>query len=249
MAATKTSRNDTPNTPDVAESKIARMKVDELRRRLNSRGVKATEELKKPQLVKKLIKAEVAASGRTSPAKKSASASPSSAKKAASPSAKKAASSSSAKKSASSTKKSVSSARKSQNDTPNTPDVAESKIARMKVGELRRELTARGVKGTAEMKKPELVKKLIKAEVAATKKSGAGSRKSAVASASTKKAASAPSKKAVSASTKKAASSSTKKSASNSARKTAGATGAAKKSSSASNGSGGTRTSTATSTR
>ena len=72
MAATKTSRNDTPNTPDVNESKIARMKVDDLRRELKARGVKGTADLKKPDLVKKLIKAET--SGKSSGAKKSASA-------------------------------------------------------------------------------------------------------------------------------------------------------------------------------
>ena len=71
--ATK-SRNDTPNTPDVNESKIARMKVDELRRRLKDRGVKGTEDLKKPDLVKKLIKAEKKASA-GSGGKKSTSAS------------------------------------------------------------------------------------------------------------------------------------------------------------------------------
>jgi hypothetical protein len=43
----------------------------------------------------------------------------------------------------------------------------------MKVGELRRELQGRGVKGTADLKKPELVKKLIKLETneSKTKKS------------------------------------------------------------------------------
>ena len=68
--ATK-SRNDTPNTPDVSESKIARMKVDELRRRLKDRGVKKTEDLKKPDLVKKLIKAEKKAASGASGGKKS----------------------------------------------------------------------------------------------------------------------------------------------------------------------------------
>src|SRR5689334_797172 len=113
VAATKnrTSRNDTPNTPDVSESKIARMKVDDLRRELKSRGVKGTADLKKPELVKKLIKAEVAASrsgaGKTaSGARKTASAS---------------------------ARKSSGKNPTSHNDTPNTPDVAESKIARMKV--------------------------------------------------------------------------------------------------------------------
>lgn len=57
----------------------------------------------------------------------------------------------------------------SGNDTPNTPDVSESAIARMKVGELRRELQNRGIKDTADLKKPELVKKLIKLETTATK--------------------------------------------------------------------------------
>jgi hypothetical protein len=128
MAATKTaknqtSHNDTPNTPDVSESKIARMKVGELRRELKSRGVKGTEGLKKPELVTKLIKAEVrsAKGGRKNST--------------------------------------------SRNDTPNTPEVSESKIARMKASELRTRLARRGVTGTADMKKPELVERLIKAEL------------------------------------------------------------------------------------
>jgi len=54
---------------------------------------------------------------------------------------------------------------------PNTPDVSESAIAAMKVDDLRRRLRGRGVKGTGELKKPELVKKLIKLEVAGAKKS------------------------------------------------------------------------------
>lgn len=61
MAATKTSRNDTPNTPNVSESKIARMKADDLRRKLKNRGVKGTGQMKKADLVKKMIK--VATSG------------------------------------------------------------------------------------------------------------------------------------------------------------------------------------------
>ena len=139
MAATKTgknptSRNDTPNTPDVSESKIARMKVDELRRELKNRGVKGIAELKKPELVKKLVKAE------KSGAKKSA----------------------------------ASKNPTRGNDTPNTPDVSESKIARMKADELRRELKDRGVKGTAELKKPELVKKLVQMLTGAGRKARSG---------------------------------------------------------------------------
>jgi predicted HTH domain antitoxin len=130
MAATKTSRNDTPNTGAVSESKIARMKVGELRKELANRGVKGTADLKKPDLVKKLIKAE--SGGR---------------KKAAS----------------------------SRNDTRNTPDVSESKIASMKVSELRKELGNRGVKGTADLKKADLVKKMIKLEASGGKSASAKS--------------------------------------------------------------------------
>ena len=78
MAATKsaknpTSGNDTPNTPEVSESAIARMKVGELRRELQGRGVKGTDDLKKPELVKKLIKLETAGakSGRSTAKKES----------------------------------------------------------------------------------------------------------------------------------------------------------------------------------
>ena len=154
MAATKTSRNSTPNTPNVSESKIARMKVDELRRELSKRGVKGTATLKKADLVKKLIKAE------TSGGRKKASA--------------------------------------GRNETPNTPNVSESKIARMKVGELRKKLANRGVKGTADLKKADLVKKMIKLET-----SDAKSRSTSAKSASTKsKSASAKSASSKSAATK-----------------------------------------------
>jgi hypothetical protein len=66
VAATKsaknpTTHNDTPNTPKVREGAIAKMKVAELRRKLRGHGVKGTAELKKPDLVQKLIKAEVGA--------------------------------------------------------------------------------------------------------------------------------------------------------------------------------------------
>jgi hypothetical protein len=132
VAATKTakdrtSRNDIPNTPDVSESRIARMKVGELRRELKSRGFEDIEDLKKPDLVKKLIKAKVrsAKNGGRKPS--------------------------------------------SRNDTPDTPEVSESRIARMKASDLRTRLARRGVKGTADMKKPELVEKFLKAELKSAK--------------------------------------------------------------------------------
>ena len=140
-----TSGNDTPNTPEVSESAIARMKVSELRSKLQGRGVKGTADLKKPELVKKLIKLETTGS---KPAKSS-------------------------KSSKSKTKNPT-----SGNDTPNTPEVSESAIARMKVADLRRELQNRGVKGTADLKKPELVKKLIKLETAESKPAKSKTKKS-----------------------------------------------------------------------
>ncbi|MEU8607942.1 SAP domain-containing protein [Actinoplanes sp. NPDC048791] len=138
-----TSGNDTPNTPDVSESAIAAMKVDGLRRKLRGHGVKDTAELKKPELVKKLIKAEVAATKKSTSTKKT----------------------SSAKKSTTKSKNPT-----SGNDTPNTPDVSESAIAAMKVDDLRRRLRGHGVKGTGELKKPELVQRLIKVETAGARK-------------------------------------------------------------------------------
>jgi hypothetical protein len=158
VAATKsanpTARNDTPNTPQVRESAIAKMKVDELRRKLRAHGVEKTAELKKPELVKKLIKAETAATtGKRSGAKKSTK---------------------------TSTKTSAKASAKNptaRNDTPNTPDVSESAIAAMKADDLRRRLRAHGVKGTADLKKAELVKRLTEIETTAAKKGGRGGKK------------------------------------------------------------------------
>jgi hypothetical protein len=48
--------NQTPNTPDINESEIARMKVDDLRDRLRRRGVTDTTDMKKDDLVKALVK-------------------------------------------------------------------------------------------------------------------------------------------------------------------------------------------------
>ncbi|MFG1832931.1 SAP domain-containing protein [Micromonospora chersina] len=72
----------------------------------------------------------------------------------------------------SSAKKSTSSANPPGNQTPNTPDVDESEIARLKVDELRSRLRARGVAGTADMQKADLVKALVKS---LTDKSGPSS--------------------------------------------------------------------------
>ncbi|MEU4624786.1 hypothetical protein AB0G04_33045 [Actinoplanes sp. NPDC023801] len=166
MAATRnaknpTSGNDTPNTPEVSESAIAAMKVGELRRSLQGRGVKGTADLKKPELVKRLIELETSGTkaARSAGKKSTSAAKGASAKKSTS-----AVKGGSAKKSGAGRNNPT-----SGNDTPNTPEVSESAIAAMKVGELRRSLQGRGVKGTADLKKPELVKRLIELETSGTK--------------------------------------------------------------------------------
>jgi hypothetical protein len=84
--------NQTPNTPQIRASEIARMKVDELRAQLRDHGVSGTSSLRKDELVKKLVKTlrseqragSGSGSGSGSGAKKSASGSGSSSKKSAS---------------------------------------------------------------------------------------------------------------------------------------------------------------------
>ncbi|KAB1913431.1 hypothetical protein [Micromonospora sp. AMSO31t] len=49
--------NQTPDTPDINESEIARLKVDQLRDRLRRRGVTGTADMRKPELVDALIQA------------------------------------------------------------------------------------------------------------------------------------------------------------------------------------------------
>ncbi|MCW3814592.1 hypothetical protein ONA91_08985 [Micromonospora sp. DR5-3] len=55
-ATTNPPGNQTPNTPGINESDIARLKVDELRGRLRDRGVTGTSDLRKGDLVKALVK-------------------------------------------------------------------------------------------------------------------------------------------------------------------------------------------------
>ncbi|MEU5527720.1 hypothetical protein ABZ744_12340 [Micromonospora chersina] len=153
-ATTNPPGNQTPNTPDINESEIARLKVDQLRDRLRRRGVTGTADMRKDDLVKALVK--VMKDG----AKKSTSA--------------RAGGSS---RGSSSAKKSTSSANPPGNQTPNTPDVNESEIARLKVDELRSRLHARGVAGTADMQKADLVKALVKSltdDSSASSSSGGG---------------------------------------------------------------------------
>ncbi|MET8833908.1 SAP domain-containing protein [Micromonospora sp. NPDC004540] len=55
-ATTNPPGNQTPNTPDINESEIARLKVDQLRSRLRARGVTGTADMQKADLVNALVK-------------------------------------------------------------------------------------------------------------------------------------------------------------------------------------------------
>jgi hypothetical protein len=63
-SAKKQPDNQTPNTPDVSEAEIGRLKVDELRARLKKQGVTGTSSLRKEELVKTLVKTMRAESGK-----------------------------------------------------------------------------------------------------------------------------------------------------------------------------------------
>jgi hypothetical protein len=55
-AATAKPGNQTPDTPDVNEAEISRLKVDELRAQLKTRGVTGISSLRKDELIKTLVK-------------------------------------------------------------------------------------------------------------------------------------------------------------------------------------------------
>ncbi|MGW4292416.1 hypothetical protein ACWEH1_05095 [Micromonospora chersina] len=168
-AATKNQPgNQTPNTPDINESEIARLTVDQLRDRLRRRGVTGTADMRKPDLVDALVQA--LREGRTTTRSRSDSGSRGS---------------SGSRSGSGSRGGSGSTARRSGgeqpgNQTPNTPDINESEIARLTVDQLRGRLRRRGVTGTADMRKPELVDALIQAlregRTTTRSRSGSGSR-------------------------------------------------------------------------
>jgi hypothetical protein len=64
--ATTRPGSQTPDTPDVSEAELSRLKVDELRSRLKKHGVTGTSSLRKNELVKTLAKTLRAESGRGS---------------------------------------------------------------------------------------------------------------------------------------------------------------------------------------
>ncbi|MFG3599069.1 hypothetical protein [Micromonospora chersina] len=157
-AATKNQPgNQTPNTPDINESEIARLKVDQLRDRLRRRGVTGTADMRKPDLVDALIQAlregrkttrsrggsgsgRDRASSASGPGRRGTGGRPGTAPRGRG-----------------------NGGEQPGNQTPNTPDINESEIARLRVDQLRDRLRRRGVPGTADMRKPDLVDALIQA--------------------------------------------------------------------------------------
>ncbi|MFG2108626.1 hypothetical protein [Micromonospora chersina] len=157
-AATKNQPgNQTPNTPDINESEIARLKVDQLRDRLRRRGVTGTADMRKPDLVDALIQAlregrkttrsrggsgsgRDRASSASGPGRRGTGGRPGTAPRGRG-----------------------NGGEQPGNQTPNTPDINESEIARLTVDQLRDRLRRRGVTGTAGMRKPDLVDALIQA--------------------------------------------------------------------------------------
>ncbi|MEU9826840.1 hypothetical protein [Micromonospora chersina] len=174
-AATKNQPgNQTPDTPEVNESEIARLTVDQLRDRLRRRGVTGTADMRKPDLVDALVQAlregrkttrsragsgsgRDRASSASGPGRRGAGGRPGTAPRGRG-----------------------NGGEQPGNQTPNTPEVNESEIARLTVDQLRDRLRRRGVTGTADMRKPDLVDALIQAlregRRTTRSRSGSGSR-------------------------------------------------------------------------
>ncbi|MEV4492377.1 hypothetical protein AB0K04_19945 [Micromonospora coxensis] len=167
--------NQTPNTPEVNESEIARLKVDQLRDRLRRRGITGTGDMRKDELVETLVTAlregrkttrSRNGSGATS---RSGSGSRANSRSGRADSARGGSGSPSGSRGGGSRGGSASGSRgddtgrRPGNQTPNTPEVNESEIARLKVDQLRDRLRRRGITGTAGMRKDELVEALVTA--------------------------------------------------------------------------------------
>src|SRR5215207_5103840 len=161
--------NSTPDTPDVSETKLAALKMDELRRHARKLGIDGADELHKPELLAK-VKDHHNADG--------------------SPSASELSSmklgelreharklgidgadelhkpellakvkdhhttDSGGRRASSATRN------RSGNSTPDTPDVSETKLAALKMDELRRHARKLGIDGADELHKPELLAKV-----------------------------------------------------------------------------------------
>ncbi|GGR85197.1 hypothetical protein GCM10010169_31890 [Micromonospora fulviviridis] len=159
-AATKNQPgNQTPDTPDINESEIARLKVDQLRDRLRRRGVTGTADMRKPELVDALVQA-LREGRKTTRSRGGSGSGRDRASSASGPGRRGTGGRSGA---GSAPRRRGNGGEQPGNQTPNTPEVNESEIARLKVDQLRDRLRRRGVTGTADMRKPELVDALVQA--------------------------------------------------------------------------------------
>jgi transcription termination factor Rho len=137
--------NQTPNTPDVSETELRSMKVDELRREARDEHIAGASDMRKEELVKEVAKArqDDHDGGR------------------------KQSSRSGANNSGHSGGGKEGSGREGRdepgNQTPNTPDVSETELRSMKVDELRQEAREEHIAGASGMRKEELVKEVAKA--------------------------------------------------------------------------------------
>ncbi|MEU5787764.1 hypothetical protein ABZ754_08540 [Micromonospora purpureochromogenes] len=170
--------NQTPNTPDVNESEIARLKVDQLRDRLRRRGITGTADMRKDELVDALITAlregrKTTRSRNTSgggPASRSDGGSRGNSRDGGTARGRGG--------SRGGGSRGNQTGEQPGNQTPNTPEVNESEIARLKVDQLRDRLRRRGITGTADMRKDELVDALITALREGRKTTGSGTGRS-----------------------------------------------------------------------
>ncbi|SCG54063.1 hypothetical protein [Micromonospora coxensis] len=192
--------NQTPNTPEVNESEIARLKVDQLRDRLRRRGITGTTGMRKDELVDALVTA--LREGRKTTRSRNGSGATSrngSGSRANSRSGRADGAHGGSSRSAGGSRggsgggsrggsaggsrggadrgRGDDTGRRPGNQTPNTPEVNESEIARLKVDQLRDRLRRRGITGTTGMRKDELVDALVTAlrEGRRTTRSRAGS--------------------------------------------------------------------------
>ncbi|MGN9891236.1 hypothetical protein [Micromonospora sp. L31] len=171
--------NQTPNTPDVNESEIARLKVDQLRDRLRRRGITGTADMRKDELVDALITA-LREGRKTTRSRNTSGSGPASRSDGGSRGNSRDGGTARGRGgSRGGGSRGAQTGEQPGNQTPNTPDVNESEIARLKVDQLRDRLRRRGITGTADMRKDELVDALITALREGRKTNGSGSGRSA----------------------------------------------------------------------
>ena len=137
--------NQTPNTPDVSETKLRSMKVDELRKEAREDHIAGASDMHKEELVKAVAKArqEDHDGGRKEGSRSG--------------------SGNSGQASSGKSGSGRETRDEPGNQTPNTPDVSETELRGMKVDELRKEAREDHIAGASGMRKEELVREVAKA--------------------------------------------------------------------------------------